>query len=91
MSVNNLKVPPDFSEDSDINGKPQLQEVEQKGKNLRAETHAKDFGPDPVSKEFSNDDSANAAANRLHNNAKDPTERDPTRSTDKPMSGKIKP
>lgn len=89
MSVNKLNVPTDFSEDSDISGKPKMAEADKPGNNVRAQTHRKGNGPDPVSKEFSDHSSANAESNRLRNNANDPTDRDPTRSTKKPMSGKI--
>lgn len=88
MSVNKSGIPTTDTEDADISGKPELAEAEKPGKNLSAETHKKDNRPDSVSPEFPDDFSSNAQANRLRNNPNDPTDRDRTRSSDKPMSGK---
>lgn len=89
MSVNKRGVPTTDVEDADLNGRPELAEAEKPGRNPSAETGRRDTGPDPVSSEFPDDFSNNAQANRLRNNANDPTERDPTRASDRPMSGKI--
>jgi len=90
MSVNKLNMPAE-SPEADIHSKPEQPEAQKLGNNRSAETHRKGNGPDSVSKEFENEDSANAAANRLRNNANDPTDKDPTRSSNKPLSGKIQP
>ena len=89
MSVNKLGVPTTDAEDSDINHKPELAEAEQPGKNLSADTKRNENRPDAVSSEFADDFSGNAQANRMGNNKNDPTDRDPTRSSDRPMSGKL--
>jgi hypothetical protein len=89
MSVNKLGVPTTDAEDSDINHKPQLAEAEKEGKNLSADTKRNENRPDMVSSEFSDDFSNNAQANRTRSNPNDPTDRDPTRSSDRPMTGKL--
>jgi hypothetical protein len=93
MSVNKLNVPTTNAEDSDVIEKSKLVESDPKTKALNPDSSRtkKDpyQGPDPVSKEFDDKSSANAESNRFHNNANDPTDRDPTRATDKPISGKI--
>jgi len=91
MSVSKRNMPIDYSEDTLGGGKPKSQDSDKVQPKPTAKSEDGLKGPDPVSKEFSNEDSANASANRLRNNANDPTQRDPTRSTDKPIQGKIKP
>jgi hypothetical protein len=89
MSVNKLGVPTTDAEDSDIDHKPRLAEAEKRSKNLAADTGRNENRPDAVSSEFPDDFSNNAQANRMHDNPNDPTERDRTRSSDKPISGKL--
>lgn len=93
MSVNKLNVPAINTEDSDVIEKSKLIEPNAKTKALNPDSSrtkkAPFQGPDTVSKEFDDKSSANAESNRFHNNANDPTDRDPTRVTNKPISGKI--
>ncbi|GGC13035.1 hypothetical protein GCM10007205_22390 [Oxalicibacterium flavum] len=90
MSANKNVVPVTNAEDAKANDKLERPPADRPGNNLRAQTHANTiFDDKPQQKELSDGSTANDRNNRLHNNPNDVTERDPTRSSDKPLSGKI--
>ncbi|WP_293776451.1 hypothetical protein [uncultured Oxalicibacterium sp.] len=91
MSVNKLQVPTSEVDDQPKNGLPSIPDTDKSGKNLRAQTHGRNVFDPPSDEDLRDGSSHNDQNNRLRNNPDDVTEKDPTRSSDKPLSGKIQP
>lgn len=91
MSVNKLQVPTNEVDDRPEGGLPTIPDTDKDGKNLRAQTHGRNVFDPPPDDGMRDGSSRNDQNNRLRNNPDDVTQKDPTRSSDKPLSGTIKP
>lgn len=92
MSVNKRNVPTNDVEDEIESGKPTRRAPDEPGNNLSAQTGRNSILDGTQKDKSLTDGSSNSDQNnRLRSNPNDPTERDPTRSTNKPLSGKNQP
>lgn len=92
MSVNKRNVPTTSAEDENESGKPTRHAPDEPGNNMSAQTGRNSIlDGTPKDKTLSDGSSNSDKNNRLRSNPNDPTDRDPTRSTNKPLSGKIQP
>lgn len=92
MSVKKNNVPTTEIDDKPESGLPEIPETDKPGKNLSAQTHGRNqFDQSTEEKHLRDGSSKNDQNNRLRNNPDDVTQKDPTRSSDKPLSGKIQP
>ena len=91
MTANKNVVPLTNAEDAKAHDRVERPVPDRPGHNLRAQTHANTIFDDQPQRQIPSDGpTASDHNHRLRNNPDDVTQRDPTRSTSKPISGKIR-